>query len=541
MGIEYDLKKAYEDVISVFYDIAQDMTSSFDEKEIIAIALKLLKKVVDYESISFLKYNPKKDIYFVEETINYNADLKRLLSKYIAEGLIKWAANSGKPFVNVEEVKDVKTTVIVPLVYKEKMTGAMILHTQKDENYFEQNRLKILTIVSNQLAISFENINLYKNLEKRNEKMRALKNYMDNVITSMTNGIIVADNIGKIRVFNKKAEELLAVKAEEVNSQHISDTKLHYEFTKTLLALMIKTQSGNEIYDYEAEYKLNEEVILPLGISTTMLKKEDKDLGIIYVIRDLRESKELKELKRIDKLKDEFLSMVSHELRTPLTSIKAYVETLLYMVEDEEETDIESQKEFLNIISEESERLTRLINDVLDLSKIEAGKMTFIINPENIVDVIEKSIKNMRSFATIKNIEIFHETDEELPKVMIDKDRTLQVLANLINNAVKFTPEGGKITVWAEEFNERFIKVNIQDTGVGIKKEEQQRVFEKFKQSEDILTREAGGTGLGLPICKNIIEYYGGNLWVESEYRKGSTFMFTLPILEMTEGGVVNE
>lgn len=526
MGIESDIKQAYEDVISVFYDIAQDLTSTFDEKEIINLSLRVLKKVIDYDAISFLTYFPNKDMYMVQKSIDYNKDLKIFLKKMVKDGIINWASNLGRPFVNVEDIGEIKTTVVVPLLYKEVLQGAIVIHTKKDENYFEQNRLKILTIVSNQLTISFENLNLYKNVEKRNNKLKALKSYLDNVITSMTNGILVIDNKNVVRVFNKKTEELLGIMHKKVINKYLENTNLKKEFVKELFNIKNKILKGVEIIDQEFEYIISDEEKMPFGISATILKKEKEHLGILYVLRDMRETKELMELKRIDKLKDEFLSMVSHELRTPLTSIKAYTETLLYMVE---ENDIESEKEFLNIINEESERLSRLINDVLDLSKIEAGKMTFIIQEEDLVILINKAIKNMFGFANEKKIKLIAETEEENIKVLIDKDRMLQVLANLINNAIKFTPEEGTVRLITKIIDENFVELSVKDNGVGIREEDKERIFEKFKQSEDILTRQAGGTGLGLPICKNIIEYHGGKLWVESEYGNGSEFKFTLP------------
>lgn len=530
MGIEYDLKKAYEDIISVFYDISKDMNSTFDKGEIIDISFALLKKVVSYDAISLFKYSKDKDMYLVEKALGYNLTLKSNLFNLVNDGLIKWAAKLGKPFVNIETIGEIKTTIIVPLISKDELIGAIILHTKKDENYFDQNRLKILTILSSQLSISFENLNLYGNLKKRNGKLKALKNYMDNIIKSMTNGIIVIDTEKKIRVFNKMAEQLLGKRKKSIMYKSIVNTSLNKQFINEMIRLKVLTEKGEKVNEVEFEYEIDENTIYPLGISTTLLKDENTILGIIFSFRDLRESKELQELKRVDKLKDEFLSMVSHELRTPLTSIKAYTETLMFMVED---NDPKTQLEFLNIINEESERLTRLINDVLDLSKIEAGKMNFILKEEDIGAIIRRIIKNMTGFAGSKNIELIENIKDNLPQVMIDKDRVMQVLTNLINNGVKFTPENGKIFLTADFEDDKFLKISVKDTGMGIKEEDKGKVFEKFKQVDDILVREAGGTGLGLPICRNIVEYLGGKIWVESVYGEGATFQFTLPISEV--------
>ncbi len=527
MGLELDLKEAYENVISVFYDIAKDMTSTFDEKEIIGIALNLMKKVIDYESVSFLKYSESKEMYVFERVINYDNKTKKILNKIIKDGLIEWAARSGRPFVTIEDDEEIKTSVIVPLMSKDILKGAIVIHTKKDDSYFDINRIKILGIISNQLTISFENLGLYKDLERRSEKLKALKNYMDNVVKSLTNGIIVIDVKERVRVFNRKIQELLNIDNKDILGKEFEKCKFNREFMEFIKALQLRTYNGEKIIDEEFEYKLNEELLMPLGISTTRLVNEDSVSGIIFVIRDRRESKELEQLKRVDKLKDEFLSMVSHELRTPLTSIKAYTETLTYMVG---EGDTESELEFLNIITEESERLTRLINDVLDLSKIEAGKMNFLMEEENIVEIVKKSIKNMKGFAESKSITIKESITEESIAVCIDKDRTMQVLANLINNAVKFTPENGNIEVGVERKNDKFALVSVKDNGIGIKPEEHKNIFEKFKQSEDIMVRTVGGTGLGLSISKNIVEYFGGKIWVESEYGNGAKFLFTIPL-----------
>ena len=529
MGLELDLKKAYEDVISVFYDIAKDMTSTFDEKEIIGIALNLMKKVIDYEAVSFLKYSAPKEMYLIERSINYNDNTKKILKKIIKDGLIEWAARSGKPFVTMEEDSVIKTSVVVPLLSKDELIGAIVIHTSKDDSYFDLNRIKILGIISNQLTISFENLGLYKDLERRSEKLRALKNYMDNVVKSLTNGIVVIDGKDRVRVFNIKIQELLNINYKDILGKEFTKCRFNLEFIKFIKKLHNRTYGGERIIDEEFEYKLDEEVSMPLGISTTLLVNEENVNGIIFVIRDRRESKELEQLKRVDKLKVEFLSMVSHELRTPLTSIKAYTETLMFMVG---EGDVESEMEFLKIITEESERLTRLINDVLDLSKIEAGKMTFFIEEENIVEVVKKSIKNMKGFAESKSITISENMCEQEIKVHIDKDRTMQVLANLINNAVKFTPENGLIEVAVEIKDQNFATVSVKDNGIGIKSEEHKNIFDKFKQSEDVMVRTVGGTGLGLSISKNIVEHFGGKIWVESEYGKGAKFLFTVPLIK---------
>jgi PAS domain S-box-containing protein len=235
-------------------------------------------------------------------------------------------------------------------------------------------------------------------------------------------------------------------------------------------------------------------------------------------------------LKELDRLKDSFLSTVSHELRTPLTSIKSFSEILLAYDEDRE-----TQKEFLTIIKEESDRLTRLINDFLDLAKIESGRMQWETVDLSIAEVIKTAINATQALAAQGKLEV--KVSPGLPTVRCDKDRLVQVVTNLLSNAIKFTPEGGKIEVKARmggagksKKKANRLLVSVTDSGIGIDPKDYASIFEKFKQVGNTLTDKPKGTGLGLPICKEIIEHYGGKLWVESQLGKGSTFFFTLPL-----------
>lgn len=235
-------------------------------------------------------------------------------------------------------------------------------------------------------------------------------------------------------------------------------------------------------------------------------------------------------LKELDKMKDNFLSTVSHELRTPLTSIKSFAEILLNY-----ENDRETEKEFLGIINEEADRLTRLINDVLDISKIEAGRVQWRPEDLRIPEVIESAVNATRALIEKANLTLNMNQEPELPIVHADRDRIIQVITNLISNAVKFTPAGGCIGIRAQGLKSEttegleMVKVSVSDTGIGIPPEEHERIFEKFHQIGDTLKDKPKGTGLGLTICKDIVEHFGGRIWVESEPGEGSTFSFTLP------------
>lgn len=522
MGLEANIKRAYEELIESFFKLENDLITNLNDELLLNLYFEQLERIVKYEAICFLRYNQTEDCYVVAKEWGYNKNLKKKRLKTVRDGIIKWAGKLGRPFV-LKGDEEIKSHVILPVLVKDELRGAFILDTLKDENYFDQNKTRILHIISNRISIAFENRELYKNLEKRNHKLRVLKNYLDTVITNMTDGILVLDENNSIVVYNKEIETFIGIKKEEVIGKRLEESILEERFKKKLEKLIKRSKTVRKL-DEELSYRLSDEEEIPFGVNIKNLEDEIDFAGTIIVLRNLKESKELKELKRIDKLKDEFISMVSHELRTPLTNIKAYTETLLDMEEEDS-----FQKEFLGIISEETDRLNRLINDILDLSKIEAGKMEFKHEEQEINDVVERACKNTSSFAQGKEIELEFEAHFNLGKILFDKDRILQVLLNLINNAIKFTDKGKKVIVRTGIYNEKYIKVEVEDQGIGIDKEDQELIFHKFKQAQNVLTRTHGGTGLGLPICKKIIEEHLGSIWVESEKGKGSKFIFILP------------
>ncbi len=245
-----------------------------------------------------------------------------------------------------------------------------------------------------------------------------------------------------------------------------------------------------------------------------------------------------------DATKSSFLSTVSHELRTPLTSVLGFAKIIRRRLEErlfplipEHDRKVQQAKrqvvENLAVVISEGERLTKLIDDVLDLAKIEAGKFTWNMATVSISDVMERAIAATASLFEAKNLQLVRAIEPDLPAVNGDQDRLIQVVINLISNAVKFT-DSGSITC-AALLRDNEVVVSVIDSGIGIAPADQPKVFEKFKQVGDTLTDKPKGTGLGLPICKEIVEYHGGSIWVESEPGQGSTFSFTLPVASEAE------
>ena len=257
---------------------------------------------------------------------------------------------------------------------------------------------------------------------------------------------------------------------------------------------------------------------------------EQKSRELEAATAELRTANE--RLQELDRMKDDFISTVTHELRTPLTSIRAFAEILL----DDPELSITERRRFLGIIARETERLTRMINNVLDLAKIESGKAEWHVTDVDLKEVIEDAIASTSQLFREKQVELRAEIAPNLPRVPVDRDRVLQVLLNLLSNAVKFCNRPDSRVEIRARVEREYLRVEVADNGPGISIEDQETIFEKFRQVGDTLTEKPQGTGLGLPISRQIVEHFGGWLWVESEPGRGSTFSFTLPLWREDEG-----
>ena len=251
---------------------------------------------------------------------------------------------------------------------------------------------------------------------------------------------------------------------------------------------------------------------------------EDKQRELEEATRDLKEANA--RLQELDRLKDEFVSTVTHELRTPLTSIRAFSEIL----HDNPDLDPAERHRFLGLVIKESERLTRLINQVLDLAKMESGLVDWQSSQIDLHDLVGEAVGATSALFRSRGVQITTRVAPGTPRVEADRDRLMQVLLNLLSNAVKFSPEGaGRVEVRVCRHSAGEVRVDVQDNGVGVSREHQAIIFEKFRQVGDSLTQKPAGTGLGLAICRRIVGHFGGRLWVESEPGRGAVFSFTLP------------
>jgi PAS domain S-box-containing protein len=352
------------------------------------------------------------------------------------------------------------------------------------------------------------------------------KNFLKAMLDNLEDGIIACDANGQITVLNKTLQRYMqCTEAHLITLDDLSDyftlfTLDNEQLTKDEMPLKL-VLNGGAIHGLELilQFKNSGERDVVID-GQKIINSDGKNLGAVAVIHDITE------LKRTEKLKNEFVSIVSHELRTPLTSIRGSLGLLVSGVMGEFS---EKAGKLLDIANNNCERLLLLINDILDIEKIEAGKMDFQIKPYDLNHLISESIVSNKMYAEKFGVLIDFIQPQTMIQVHVDSGRLMQVLANLISNACKFSPKGEKITVVMKRVNSH-VRVSVSDNGPGIPKEFQSRIFQKFSQADSSDTRGKGGTGLGLNISKTIIEKLGGTLNFFSRPGEGSTFYFDLPI-----------
>ncbi|RMH73676.1 MAG: response regulator [Gemmatimonadetes bacterium] len=361
----------------------------------------------------------------------------------------------------------------------------------------------------------------------------ASQRLMEEIVQHAPLAIITTDTKGTINQFNRVAEEVFGISTVVAQGTSLIDLVPPQE-QDHLRDWMSRLSEHERLQQHEMHIITPEGQVRSISISLSLLTDHgQRPYGIIFLIQDLTASRELilqleranRELKKLDDLKSDFVSSVSHELRTPLAMIKGFSSIM------RKKTDLEYEKreKFLKIIEDESDRLTQLVEDLLDLSKIESGEVKLGQESMPLEPVIHEVVTSFEPEIDAKRIKLDVRIPQPLPPVFADRNAVIQALTNLISNAIKFSFEGGRIVVETEEEADD-VRVSITDEGMGIPAEDLENIFRKFYRVERP-GMEIRGTGLGLSIVKNIIEGHGGRIEVQSEVGKGSTFMFTLPKL----------
>ena len=342
------------------------------------------------------------------------------------------------------------------------------------------------------------------------------------MLTSMVEGVMVLDSKGRILQVNPAWERMFGATRTEARGRQSSEVFAPPKLND-LVSAVLTSRAGQEAEILLANGRcLNVEASVAGG-------EQDNEACAVLVFHDITE------LRRLEHIRKDFVANVSHELRTPLTSIKGYVEALLDGGKDDPETSVR----FLDIILKQSDRLNLILEDLLQLSKIESGQVQFKQEPLHIGSVVERTIAMIKPLADKKQHQLRAQVDADLPLITGDQERLVQVVANLLDNAIKYTPEGGQITVAARRIPVRAhrttdrlrdgVELTVTDTGIGIPEKDRPRVFERFYRVDKARSRELGGTGLGLAIVKHIVEGHGGQIRVEGNVPSGSRFVVQLP------------
>ncbi len=360
---------------------------------------------------------------------------------------------------------------------------------------------------------------LAQSLNQMSEQLKAKiqtiaddRNQMRAVLGSIIEGVMAIDKNEKIILFNPALEKMFNLNKNKAMGRFFYEVIRNNDLNNILKeAMQRKTLVTKELNLFLPEEKIFQVHALPA--------KDKKDIsGVIAVLHNITE------IKKMEKMRIEFVANVSHELRTPLTSIKGFIETL----KDGAIDDSQNNRRFLDIIETHAERLNNLINDLLELSKIESKEMKTEFQTLNLKNLVEKTVFNFKEALKQKDIIAAIDFPTDFPQVKVDAQKIEQVFNNLVGNAIKFTPENGKIKIKGFDKQE-MVQIEVSDTGIGISQEHLSRLFERFYRVDKARSRELGGTGLGLSIVKHIIQVHGGTVGVESKVGKGSRFFFILP------------
>jgi len=419
--------------------------------------------------------------------------------------------------------RPIASLISVPLISDGQVIGALTA-TSPEKGAFSEADVNLLDAFADQAAIAVKNARLYEKLAREEKETAHLyqsvlekSNELEAILRGIGDGVIVVDPQLRLLMMNPVAMRMFRVLERPREGMRLPEV-----ITNEELPVLVRETLENPDQPLIRELTLEREGdrrAIYQALASAVRGAMNQVRGVVIVVRDITTQKE------IEQMKSDFLSVVSHELRTPLHSIKGFVDIILMGKTGEIN---ELQRDFLTTVKEATTNLQQLIEDLLEFSRMEAGQIK--LRPEQIspFEVAERVVEQLLPLAKEKGIRLLNSVPEEIDLIEADPMRIEQVLTNLISNAVKFTPAEGTVTVLGEDLGDR-IRMAVCDTGIGIPKEEQEKIFQRFYQVDSSATRSYRGAGLGLTICKFIVEYHRGRIWVESEEGKGSTFYFELP------------
>ncbi|MBU0571079.1 MAG: PAS domain S-box protein [Candidatus Omnitrophica bacterium] len=506
--------------LSVLYEVSNALSYTLDYQTLLKLIMESLFKIVDYDICASLLFDAKtanitlKPAYagsdrFVDEVKNNLIDSATILTgenirgKHMSAFLVPTA-----PVAKLKkggDFNEIRSFFNVPFVVRGKTIGMINVSSCRDSAFSEDN-VRLIYTIANQTSNSIERLQALITAEE--SKMKSM-------VESMIEGVIMVDERDEIVVLNPRARQMLGFAfTDEVTGEALSEKMKVAGLHEPLQ----EVQQEKRLVTKEIAIPGEENRILRCDI-TPVQGAAGEIIGIVTILRDITKEKE------IDKMKTDFISTVSHELRTPLTTMKEFAS----IISDEIPGKLtKGQKEYVGIIRSNIDRLARLINDLLDISKIEAGRMVLKKTLVGVIDLVRTTVAALKFEADEKNLEIKVLFSDSAISVYADSDKMTQIFTNLISNAIKFTPDQGKIIVEVKETEEE-IACSVTDTGKGIGADDMSKLFTKFQQFGRIAGGGAKGTGLGLAISKELVEAHHGRIWGESKIDKGSKFVFTLP------------
>lgn len=413
--------------------------------------------------------------------------------------------------------------------------GELLNKKKNGETYWEH---VIITPIKNTEGKITNFVASKEDITQRKKMVEDLK-IKDYAISSSINAIAIANSVGNVTYVNPSFLKMWGYynDKEIIGKPIVKFWQMKGQYMKVMDAMV---NQGGWVGELTAERA--DGAAFPVQLSANLIKDENDEIKYMMAsFVDITKQKEAEEqlledqkrmeeqnikLKKLDELKSTFLNVTSHELRTPMASIKGYVQMIMKQMLGETSGE---QNKALDVVLRNVERLDHLIQDILDISRLESGTMKFIAEDTNITEMIDDVAETMQSLANVKQIKIKTDIANNLPTLIVDKDRVKQIIINFINNAIKFSEQNTEIIIKANKENENIL-FEVQDQGRGIPADKLTKVFDTFYQVDSGMDRKFGGAGLGLAISRGIALAHGGNIWVESKVGKGSTFKFTLPI-----------
>jgi len=511
------------------------MTSRINETHDIEGIFTLLKNIINeicpYNSIKLMLYDDLSGE--LQFKLNENKDSSFCGDLPLSEDIMSWIFDNRKiriiPMESIGQTNRQGSLVLIPLISYKHFIGFIQVVIPVSPGQVTIHLEHMLWVVANNAASAIHNSCLINELERQNSTLHKVESHLASIFDDMIHAIMVVENNGTIVMLSKTIETVFNIPYKQVFGKIIDDVfaKNTAEMLNEMLVEVIKTcDAAERNYDFVQE---NGQVA-PLLISASPLEQEDIQYGIIFEVKSLNDSKNLMAAAEIDRLKSNFVATVSHEFKTPLNlilgSTNLLTEGLVGAVN-------EKQQKLLKLITDGTNRLMDLTKNLLDLAKIEADKGNLSLKHLSLKKLIQIAITNLAYSAKEKQIQIEHNISDAHEQIVGDRQKILQMVIHLISNGIIYNNPGGyvKISVseWEKDNSENFIKLSIEDNGIGITPEDRKNVFSEFHRVKDPDIQEIQGHGLGLTIVKKIVELHRGKIIINSNKTQGTRFTVILP------------